>query len=92
MLSRVTVPLLVLLACASACPKEPGPTQPTSTAARPAEAEPTTVPEAPEAKAPNTDDAACVKACVERRQMQAITVEMIEKNCRADCAAGSFKP
>jgi hypothetical protein len=40
---------------------------------------------------PATADS-CVSKCVSSRQMQAISAEMIEKNCQSDCASGKLAP
>ena len=98
--------LCIALVFAAACKKEPAatndpdPVQPTGD-------DPvadTTIPQADEGAAedppaadggeaaePSAGGDACVSQCMASRQMKAISVEAIQKECEADCASGKFK-
>lgn len=68
--------LCALFGCPSSTPPEP------SAPATPA------VTEAPV----TTEDSACVKACMESRQMQAVGIDKIREDCRVECGEAPKPP
>ncbi len=79
----LTIPLFLLLACSNG--KEPAPaTPPTPPPAPAADAAPAPVDPAAGTQPAGTD---CVAECVQRNQMKATSPEVIEADCKAECAA-----
>jgi len=69
----------------------PASSRPAPTAPGPGELAPTPVaPERPAAASGPVDAGAdCVADCVRRNQMRAVGVEVIEEDCRQECATGT---
>ncbi len=81
-----------LVVLALACRSSSSSTTPEEPAEPSAAEEPAEPSAAEEPAEPSADDdpelAACIEACVESRQMQAIGIEVIREECGEECEAG----